>query len=84
MPQIRGIIRDPSTDIKQVLNTITNISTICYYDSYSDTYCIPEYMSEWKDKDSVIAENWRFINGSEQLYLGDTIINAIVDDDPSD
>ena len=83
--QTRGIIRDKTTDIVNVFNPSYVDSPIsCYHDSYSDTYCIPTYTNEWLSKSGINNLGWRFVDGEDILYNGDSQIEVVVDSDPSD
>lgn len=77
MAQLRGIIRS-SADTMQVMNSTGDIKT-CYYDSYKDTYCIPQYSTEWVSRAAISADGWRFIEGVETLYDGSTAQQIAVD-----
>ncbi len=85
MAQIKGIIRDKSTDILKVFNSeLVSKPVICYYDSFTNTYCIPNYTNEWYNKSYINNLGWRFVDGLDSLYNGDSVVEVITDTDPLD
>lgn len=59
MIQIRGLIRNPKEDILQVFSPMSDSIVTCYYDSYSKTYCIPDYTDSWQQMSSLESVGWR-------------------------
>lgn len=85
MAQIKGIIRNESTDIVQVFNSELVSETVsCYYDSFTNTYCIPNYTQAWYSKAEINNLGWRFVDGIDSLYNGESEVEVITDTDPSD
>lgn len=84
MAQTKGIIRDRSDELMifRPINPGTQVK--CYHDSYSDTYCVPGYMSEWKSKSELALDGWRFVDGEQSIYLGIDPVTVIYDSDNSD
>lgn len=53
----------------------------CYYDSYSDKYCIPNITDEWVSKQHIIDRGYIFVDGTEQLYINCSEISLIYNDE---
>lgn len=81
--QTKGIIRD-SSDTLLVMNNLTGEQRTCYYDSYTDTYCIPGVSQSWQSRSDISLNNWRFIDGNVILYHGDEQEEIPFDSDPVD
>lgn len=56
----------------------------CYYDSYSNEYCIPTITSEWVSRSDISSLGYRFVDGIETLYDGNETIEVITDNDDTD
>ena len=82
-----GIIRRPSDlDAANIFNpTKSPDILVCYYDSYSNKYCVPTYTTEWYTRSELSPElGWRFVDSYTSLYDGDDHITVIYDDDDTD
>jgi hypothetical protein len=42
----------------------------CYYDSYSDEYCIPFITDNWSSQDIIEQLGYEFVDGATTLYIG--------------
>lgn len=74
-----GIIRETL----EVFNELAGTKD-CYYDSYSEKYCIPTITSTWLTRQDIINLDYRFIDGQEILYDGDIPIEVLIDNDNTD
>lgn len=74
-----GIIRDTL----KVYSDSTGMID-CYYDSYSDEYCIPNITNQWVTRSDITNLGYRFVDGTGTLYNGNTEIKVIVDNDNVD
>lgn len=74
-----GIIRETV----KVYSDLTGMID-CYYDSYSDEYCIPNITNQWVTRSDIVNLGYRFVDGTGTLYNGDTEIEVIVDNDNVD
>lgn len=83
MAQIKGIIRS-AADTTTVLRESDGVTATCYHDSYTDTYCVAGYMTEWVDRSAVTEAGWDFVDGTQTLYNGTTAENIIIDNDRDD
>ena len=76
-----GVIRDTVLVFKPSVST-TYMD--CFYDSYSDKYCIPQVTNTWISKSDIIAIGWKFVNGKETLYLCDNELSLVYDTNMDD
>ena len=53
----------------------------CYYDSYSDEYCIPNITDEWVSRQYITDRGYIFVDGTEQLYINCSEISLIYNDE---
>lgn len=72
--------------IRETLNVFSALSGMidCYYDSYSDEYCIPNVTSEWVSRASISSLGYRFVDGIETLYDGVEEVEVVTDSDDTD
>ena len=56
----------------------------CYYDSYSEEYCIPTICHTWVDKSYISDLGYRFVNGTQVLYRGETELILVYDENDED
>lgn len=72
--------------IRETLNVFSALSGMidCYYDSYSDEYCIPNVTSEWVPRASISSLGYRFVDGIETLYDGVEEVEVVTDSDDID
>lgn len=82
MKQIKGLIRS-NDDILKVYSQQTDLVD-CYHDTYSDTYCIPNITTEWLTKQAISNLGFKFVDGTETLYIGNSHTDIVVDSDPTD
>ena len=75
-----GIIREKLL----VFNESEEQVKYCYYDSYSDKYCIPTITEYWVSRADISNLGYRFVDGMQTLYLGDTVLNLVYDDNDED
>lgn len=72
--------------IRETLNVFSTLSGMidCYYDSYSDEYCIPNVTSEWVPRSFISSLGYRFVDGIETLYDGVEEVEVVTDSDDTD
>ena len=72
--------------IRNILHVYSNISGMvdCFYDSYSDEYCIPNVTSEWTTRSDITDLGYRFVDGTEVLYNGNNEVEVIIDNNDED
>lgn len=75
-----GIIRDTVELFTHDPVTVTE----CYYDDYSNKYCIPEVTSEWVTKEAVVNLGYKFVDGTTELFIGASAFEVVYDDHPED
>lgn len=61
-----------------------NIVLECYYDSGKDIYCIPDITSVWMSRSEISALGYTFVDGISNLYLGDSELSLVYDNDTTD
>lgn len=66
-----GIVRDNSNIYLVLKDSDPDILSNCYHDTYSDLYTVKNYEPVWVSKQQIVSNGWQFIDGIENLYLGD-------------
>ena len=72
--------------VRGTLHVYSNISGMvdCFYDLYSDEYCIPNVTSEWVTRSDITDLGYRFVDGIEVLYNGNNEVEVIIDNNDED
>lgn len=74
-----GIIRDTLL----VQNKESLEVSDCYYDSYSEEYCVPGYHKVWVSREGLLKD-FRIVDGYAKLYLADVAHELLTDKNPED
>lgn len=75
-----GVIR---STILVFNDTMSDQPLDCYYDSYNNTYCIPN-VTLWINKASLLNLGWHIVDGTTVLYNNDQATTIVYDTDLSD
>lgn len=86
-PYCRGVIRD-NTSFKLFNPNVSSNILQCYFDyKFGDSgrYCVPGGVFErWMTFDEVHDKGYWFVSNESTLYDGDSLVQVIVDNDPTD